>query len=161
MAAIFLDRSNLFALYSIFAEDHHQPDKKNLCINKPQAQPFLWWSILSMSRQCYNQPKALRGKDTEQSHPHLRIYTINIYWEPVSVQEEISIYTFIAPLSDIPMFYIKYLTMHKVHMHAGAIRQLLYGCEYVREIIHSLKLVDYPPIHTDKPCINFNVKHLI
>ena len=25
------------------------------------------------------------------------------------------------------MFYIKYLTMHKVHMHAGAIRQLLYG----------------------------------
>ena len=29
----------------------------------------------------------------------------------------------IAPLSDIPMFYIKYLTMH-----AGAIRQLLYGC---------------------------------
>ena len=40
------------------------------------------------------------------------------------------------PLSDIPMFYIKYLTMHKVHMHAGAIRQLLYGCAYVREIIH-------------------------
>ena len=38
----------------------------------------------------------------------------------------------IAPLSDIPMFYIKYLTMHKVHMHAGAIRQLLYGCAYVR-----------------------------
>ena len=36
----------------------------------------------------------------------------------------------IAPLSDIqfPMFYIKYLTMHNVHMHAGAIRQLLYGC---------------------------------
>ena len=25
------------------------------------------------------------------------------------------------------MFYIKYLTMHKVHMHTGAIRQLLYG----------------------------------
>ena len=25
------------------------------------------------------------------------------------------------------MFYIKYLTMHKVHMQAGAIRQLLYG----------------------------------
>ena len=33
-----------------------------------------------------------------------------------------------ATLSDIPMFYIKYLTMHKMHMHAGAIRQLLYGC---------------------------------
>ena len=33
----------------------------------------------------------------------------------------------IAPLSDIQMFYIKYLTMHKVHMHTGSIRQLLYG----------------------------------
>ena len=26
------------------------------------------------------------------------------------------------------MIYIKYLTMHKVHMLAGAIRQLLYDC---------------------------------
>ena len=26
------------------------------------------------------------------------------------------------------MVYIKYLTMYKVHMHAGAIRHLLYGC---------------------------------
>ena len=57
----------------------------------------------------------------------------------------------IAPLSDIPMFYIKYLTMHKVHMHAGAIMQLLYVCAYAREIIHSLKLVDYPPVHTHIP----------
>ena len=57
----------------------------------------------------------------------------------------------IAPLSDIPLFYIKYLTMHKVHMHAVAIRQLLYGCAYVREIINSLKLVDYLPVHTNKP----------
>ena len=27
----------------------------------------------------------------------------------------------------------KYLTEHKVHMHTGAIRQLLYDCAYVRE----------------------------
>ena len=33
----------------------------------------------------------------------------------------------IAPWSDIPMFYVKYLTMYKVHMHADAIRKLLYG----------------------------------
>ena len=33
----------------------------------------------------------------------------------------------IALLSDISMFYVKYLIMHKVHMHAAAIRQLLYG----------------------------------
>ena len=43
--------------------------------------------------------------------------------------------TIIAPLSDIPMLYIKYLTMHKVQMHASAIRQLLYGCAFVRELI--------------------------
>ena len=28
-----------------------------------------------------------------------------------------------------------YIAMYKVHMHAGAIRKLLYGCAYVREII--------------------------
>ena len=39
-------------------------------------------------------------------------------------------------LCDIPMFLIKYLTMHKVHKHAGVIRQLLYGCVYIRKIIH-------------------------
>ena len=53
---------------------------------------------------------------------------------------------FIGPLSDIPMFYIRYLTMCKVQMHAGAIRKLLYGCAYVRAIIHSLKLADYLPL---------------
>ena len=37
---------------------------------------------------------------------------------------KICFFLIIAPLSDIPMFYIKYLTMHKVHTHAGAIRQL-------------------------------------
>ena len=65
----------------------------------------------------------------------------------------------IAPLSDIPIFYIKYLTFHKVHMHAGAIRQLLHGCAYVREIIHSLKLVAYPPVHTHKPYNNLHLTH--
>ena len=55
------------------------------------------------------------------------------------------------------MFYIKYLTLHKVHMHAGAIRQFLYGRAYVREIIHSLKLVDYHPVHTHKPYNKVNV----
>ena len=58
----------------------------------------------------------------------------------------------IAPLSDI-----QYLTMHKVHMHAGAIRQLLYGCAHVLEIIHSLKLVDYPPVHTHIPYNNLYI----
>ena len=56
------------------------------------------------------------------------------------------------------MFYIKYFTIHKVHMHAGAIRQSLYSCAYVREIIHSLKLVDYLPVHTNTPYKNLHIK---
>ena len=51
------------------------------------------------------------------------------------------------------MLYIKYLAM----LHAGAIRQLLYGCVYVREIIHSLKLVDYLTVHTHKPYNNLHM----
>ena len=58
------------------------------------------------------------------------------------------------------MLCVKYLTMHKAHMHAGAIRQLLYGCAYVREIIHSLKLVDYHPVHAHKPYNNLHLKEL-
>ena len=61
---------------------------------------------------------------------------------------------FIASLSDIPMFYIKYLTVHSVLMHADAIR--LCACE--REIKHELMLVDYPPVHTLKPYNNVHLK---
>ena len=56
----------------------------------------------------------------------------------------------ISPFSDSPMFYDKYLTLHKVHMHTGAIRQLFYDCAYVRE----LKFVDYPYVHTIT-CTNY------
>ena len=41
--------------------------------------------------------------------------------------------------------------MRKVQMHAGAISKLLYGLASVREIIHSLKLMDYLPAQTHKP----------
>ena len=64
----------------------------------------------------------------------------------------------IALLSDIRMSYTRYLTMHKVHMHACAIRKLLYGCAHVREILHSLKLVDSLSAHTHKP---YNNLHLL
>ena len=50
------------------------------------------------------------------------------------------------------MFYIKYITMY-----SGAIRKLLHGCAYVREIIHSLKLVDYLRVHTHKPYYNLHI----
>ena len=45
-----------------------------------------------------------------------------------------------------------------MHIHAGAIRQLLNGCANVREIIHSLKLLDYLPVHTHKPYNNLHIK---
>ena len=41
--------------------------------------------------------------------------------------------------------------MLKVQMHAGAISKSLYGLASVREIIHSLKLVDYLPAQPHKP----------
>ena len=36
-------------------------------------------------------------------------------------------YIIMAPFVDIPMLNVKYFAMHKVQIHAGAIRQLLYG----------------------------------
>ena len=54
------------------------------------------------------------------------------------------------------MFYNKSLTMYKVHIHYGT-----YGCEYVWEIIHSLKLMDYLPVHTHKPYNNLHLQNLL
>ena len=48
------------------------------------------------------------------------------------------------------MFWIKYLTLYNVQLHISAIRELLYGCAHVREIILELKLVNYLPVHTHK-----------
>ena len=76
---------------------------------------------------------------------------IMVYTICHSIKE--NIYILFAPLSNIPMLYIKYLTAYKVHMHAGAIRKLLYGCVYVREI----KLVAYLPVHTHKPYTYLNM----
>ena len=47
--------------------------------------------------------------------------------------------------------------MSNVHMHAGAVRKLLYICAYVREIIHPKKLVDYLPVRTHKPYNDLHV----
>ena len=46
--------------------------------------------------------------------------------------------------------------MYKVHMLASAVRKLLYGCAFVREIIYSLKLVDLP-VHSHKPYNNLHM----
>ena len=67
------------------------------------------------------------------------------------------VYLIIAPLSDIRIFYIRYLKMLIMHLHASAIRQLLYGSAHVRKIIHSLKLVDYLHVHTHKPYNNLHL----
>ena len=56
------------------------------------------------------------------------------------------------------MFNVNYLAMHKVQMHTEAISKLLYGVASVQAIIHSLKLVDYLPVHTHKPYNNLHLK---
>ena len=48
----------------------------------------------------------------------------------------------VVPFIYIPTPNVKYLAMHRVHMHAGA-------------ILYSLELVDYLLVHTHKPYTNF------
>ena len=35
-------------------------------------------------------------------------------------------YSIIAPLGDIPMFYIKYIAVNKMHMHAGTVSKNIF-----------------------------------
>ena len=60
-------------------------------------------------------------------HPHSQISAFVIHYMKI-----------MAPLIDIPMFNIKYLAMHKVQMHTGAISKLLHGFASVRVINHLL-----------------------
>ena len=46
-------------------------------------------------------------------------------------------------------------------MHAGAISKLLYGFASVRAIIHSLKLLDYLPVHTHTPYKNLHLSNTV
>ena len=61
-----------------------------------------------------------------------------------------------AQFIDIPMFYIKYITMHKVQMHAGPIRVIVCFVLLDGEIILSLKLMDYLPVQTHNPYTNLH-----
>ena len=47
-----------------------------------------------------------------------------------------------------------YLVKCKVYTDVGGIKQLYHFCPPVREIIHSLKLVDYLHVQADKPLYN-------
>ena len=64
-----------------------------------------------------------------------------------------TLYTKRALFVDMPMFNIKYLAMHLVQVHAGAIYKLVYGLA----IIHLQKLVDYLPVQTHEPHNNYNM----
>ena len=60
------------------------------------------------------------------------------------------------------MFYIKYLTIYKVHMHAGGIRKLLYGCAYVpsvREIFLYIR-INYTKRTQNEP-LDDNLVHVL
>ena len=54
------------------------------------------------------------------------------------------------------MFYIKWLTIHKVKMHTGAIGKLLHFVCVCTGDNNSLKLVGYLPVPTHKTYNNFN-----
>ena len=53
------------------------------------------------------------------------------------------------------MFYIKYLTMHKVHMHAGAIRYLVYGLCVCTEGNPRALASGLSPVHTHDHTITY------
>ena len=61
-----------------------------------------------------------------------------------------------AHFIDIPMFYIKCITMHKVQMNAGAIRVIVWFVRLDGKIILSLKLMDYLPVQTHKLYTNLH-----
>ena len=61
-----------------------------------------------------------------------------------------------AHIIGIPMFFIKSITMHKVQMHAGAIRVIVWFVRLNGEIILSLKLMDYLVVQTLKPYTNLH-----
>ena len=56
-----------------------------------------------------------------------------IFWYALLTK---GLWLIIAPSIGIPMDTLKYLAMHKVQIHTGAISKLLYGSESVWGIIH-------------------------
>ena len=58
------------------------------------------------------------------------------------------------------MFKIRYLEMHKVQGAKSAISKLMYGLSGCTDDNHSLKLMAYHLVHTDKPYINLHLLHL-
>ena len=51
--------------------------------------------------------------------------------------------------------------MCKVYTDVGGIKQLYHVCPPVREIIHSLKLVDYLHVQADNPWYNHYLKAML
>ena len=101
---------------------------------------FLGWTSTKQGSMCLDQGhNAVTLARAEPAIPQSRVK----HSVTESLRSCLTVYTLIAPLSDIYMVCITYFAMHKVHMHAGGIRQLLCVCAYVREIIHSLELVYY------------------
>ena len=55
-----------------------------------------------------------------------------------------------------------YLVTRKVYIDVGGILYLYQGFPPVREIIHSLKLVDYLYVHADKPwCLSTTLSYIM
>ena len=60
----------------------------------------------------------------------------------------------------LQVFNIRYPEMHKVQGAKSAISKLMYGLSGCTDDNHSLKLVAYHLVHTDKPYINLHLLHL-
>ena len=64
-----------------------------------------------------------------------------------------------SPIVDIPMPYIKYITMLKIQMHVGAIRKLSYNLCVCTGANLWLKPVDYLSLQTHRPYYYLHVSN--
>ena len=99
------------------------------------------YACLAMSQQAFSKPYVVNliPKDT-----HLVIYMYGQTTRGITIT-----YT------TLTNFNTKYLVMCKVYTDVGGIEQLYHDCPHVRNIIHSLKLVDYLHVQADNPWYNY------
>ena len=62
----------------------------------------------------------------------------------------------IRPSPEITDFSTKYFIQSKVYIDEGGIKSFIMVCPPVREIIHSLELVNYLLVQADKPWYMYN-----
>ena len=133
------------------------------CIS-PKCNQFLsaieWFHIkqslccVYTNKQLYISPVKFKCKiQGLMSMTNTHIKTILAAYLMLSIKVSCSIWncSLIAHVMYIRKFNIKYLVMHKMQMHNGAISWLEYGSCVC-------KLLDYRPVHTHRPYSNCRLK---